>query len=63
MLHWPLVILWEENLHGSCGVSLPALSYIVISFGIMLDHFSVVGDTVNYCSFYLFVAKIGLFSK
>ena len=25
-------------------------SYIVISFGIMLDHFSVVGDTVNCCA-------------
>lgn len=47
MLHWLLVIVWEENLHGNCGVSLPALSYIVISFGIMLDHFSVVGDTVT----------------
>jgi len=45
------------------GVSLPAESYIVISFGVILDHFSVVGDAVNCCAFYLFMAMIGLFGK
>jgi hypothetical protein len=49
MLHWLLLILWEENLHQNYWVSLPADSYIVISFGIMLDHFSIVGETVNCC--------------
>lgn len=48
---------------GNYKVSLPDESYIVISFGVMLDHFSVVGDAVGCCAVYLFVAVTVLFSK
>jgi len=63
MLHWLLLIQWEDNLCGNYRVSLPAESYIVISFGILLDHLSVVGGAINCCAFYLFMAVIGLFIK